>query len=314
MTSFKYKPNKIKYLDEINTLDSTHKNFAKRFTNDREDIVKKKKNMKKLNKQLKNLDDGGEFNTEVIKKMNTLKKEISKLAEQINDIENDKSEINYYSNAGDFIIDYYDEERNDNQSIETCNIKEKQVIEEEKTHLDKLNSMSKMKRKPKKNTKKRVRNVQVNQKSILDFFEDASQDEDKSKDTKTKEKDKDKTKDKKTTDSSSVDLKKRKNETTESGTVKNKATLYDQYMKIIDPSYNMNNKTRRIAFCKNCEEDMLLLQTDGIYVCTECGEFENVIIESDIPNYKDQLQEKPAYIRVRRTGRYGIARFLIIMN
>lgn len=295
MTAFKYKPNKIKYLDEINTLDSTHKAFAKRFNTGREDIEDKKQQKIKLTEELENLDDDGEFDISVIKKMNKLKKEIKALDDQINDIENNISEINYYSNAGDFIIEYYNEEHNDIQSLDVNEIKEKQVIEEEECQLDKLNDISKINRKPKKNTKKRARNVITNQKSILDFF-DEDNNATKDKINKTKKK-------------------KEKEDTNTNGQVKNKATLYDQYMKIIDPSYNTSNKTKQIAYCKTCNVDKLLLQSDGIFVCTKCGEFENVIIESDIPNYKDQLQEKPAYIiRMRRTGRCGIVRFLIIMN
>jgi hypothetical protein len=34
------------------------------------------------------------------------------------------------------------------------------------------------------------------------------------------------------------------------------------------------------------------MYSDGIFVCPKCGEFEQFVIESDIPNYKDQLQEK----------------------
>ena len=34
--------------------------------------------------------------------------------------------------------------------------------------------------------------------------------------------------------------------------------------------------------------ERILVQSDGLYVCSKCGDAENVLIESDVPNYKDR--------------------------
>jgi hypothetical protein len=288
MTSFKYKPNKIKYLDEITTLDSKHKEVATKFKTDKDDLEEKHTKKNELMKQLKKLDStkDKELDLNIIKKKGDIRRELNELTEQIEDIEKSTNEINYYKEVSTLIIDYYNENKEDSQSNDTKSndtksqeIEEKVELKEEFDTLDKLNEISKQKRKPKRNTKKRMKAPPTNRKTILDFY---------GMNNKTE-----------TEDSKMLNKVK---------SAKNKATLFEQYMGTIDTGYN-TEKLRYLPMCVTCNQEKLLLQSEGMYVCTSCGEFENVIIESDIPNYKDQLQEKPAYILwVRRTGECGFVR------
>ncbi len=279
MACFKYKPQKIRFRDEINTLNITHKNLANNFIQNRDNLENKKKELKNLHEQLQEYDKYTVLDVVKIKEKSKIKKEIIKITDAIYDIENNISEINYYKNAGDLIIDYYN---NDNihpitehklQEIKQQEIKPQEKIQEkteEISYLDKLYDTSKLKRKPKKTTKKRAKLNQFSRKTIMDFFDDANI-------------------------NVINDPKTQPIITPKISIGKNKATIFDQYMKLIDTSYYVSTKKTDFAFCKICQIDKLLLQAEGIYVCTNCGEFENIIIESDIPNYKDQLQEKPVY-------------------
>ena len=79
----------------------------------------------------------------------------------------------------------------------------------------------------------------------------------------------------------------------------NKAQLLDNYLKVVD------NKQQRIAknlkfkpkYCPNnlCESEMTLHLSDGYLICTECGFCEEVILDSDKPNYKDPVPDATAY-------------------
>ena len=79
----------------------------------------------------------------------------------------------------------------------------------------------------------------------------------------------------------------------------NKAQLLDNYLKVID------NKQQRIPknlkfkpkYCPNefCESEMTLHLSDGYLICTECGFCEEVILDSDKPNYKDPIPDATAY-------------------
>lgn len=75
---------------------------------------------------------------------------------------------------------------------------------------------------------------------------------------------------------------------------RNRIYLHEQYSRLLN-----NGKTKRVhhtpKYCSKCNIERILIQSDGIYVCGKCGEAEDAIIESDIPNYKDCTTEKPVY-------------------
>lgn len=74
-----------------------------------------------------------------------------------------------------------------------------------------------------------------------------------------------------------------------------RAALHEKYVKIINGycgNYDNENGTK---YCNKCNIERILVQTEGIYVCPECGELETALIESDIPNYKDSNTEKTSY-------------------
>jgi protein-arginine kinase activator protein McsA len=104
MTSFKYKPCKIKFTNEINTLDTTHKSFLTKFKKNNNDLHLLKNKIDQLEQKLTNNNKNIDLETK-----SSIRKEIIMLQEQVKDIENNFSEINYYSIVGDFIIDYYED-------------------------------------------------------------------------------------------------------------------------------------------------------------------------------------------------------------
>lgn len=350
MTTFKYKPNKIKYINCINTLDSTHKTFANKFKHNKQILEQKKERYNKIIEELNDIDKANSYTIDDIKNKSKLKKELHMLQDDINDIENDVNEINYYKNTGDLIMEYYDE-TDDEESSNACledavcndgNMCEKNEVcariiqfgappnitnidsasvakNDESSVLDKLNDISKKNRKQKKETKNRAKTIKSNKCSILDFFKDDIVNECDGSNNTCDQNDKNNC----LISNKEADCDKCINDNTNckakdncSQMQKNKATIFEQYLKLLNGNYNMQNKNQCMPMCNNCNIDKVLMQSEGMYVCTKCGEVENVIIESDIPNYKDQIQEKPAYcIWVRRTGGCGFARILfIIMN
>jgi uncharacterized Zn finger protein (UPF0148 family) len=41
--------------------------------------------------------------------------------------------------------------------------------------------------------------------------------------------------------------------------------------------------------------ERILVQSEGMFVCPNCGETENAIIESDVPNFKETVSDKPSF-------------------
>ena len=189
-------------------------------------------------------------------------------------------------------IDYNDFDNNQNQTnnkefqknIKEQNNQEKNTTDEwnfdgiqifnsvKSSKLDMLNEMSKLKRKEKKVTRKRVKNVesliQDKNYNIFDFIH------------------------------SSANIKiddignKIKKDKTNGYDVQDRAILYEDYKTTLE-GYTFKKKNSKP--CTNCNIDKVLIYSEGIYVCMGCGEVENYVVESEINNYKDPMVEKPTF-------------------
>jgi len=155
---FKYKPEKIKFLTKVKTLDETHQKFVNNFESQSKMLPDKRKELDDLKKQLSKL-QSCKKNEEIQEKIVTLKKNIYDLVDIITKIEND--EINYYSKISDILFDYYD--------ITDTTI---HCDNEESDTLTMLNELSQKTRKVKKPSKKRIKNMEDfnNRKTIFDYI------------------------------------------------------------------------------------------------------------------------------------------------
>ena len=153
----------------------------------------------------------------------------------------------------------------DNNNLENNNL-ENSNLENKIDKLELLNQLSKLKRKEKKNTRKRIKNVESlvkdNNNNIFDYLD--------GKNNKL------------------VDL----NNNILVNNKQDRASLFEDYKILLDgyPTKKRVNKP-----CINCGIDKILIYTDGTYACIKCGEVENCIIESEVSNYKDPMIEKPTF-------------------
>ena len=274
MSVFKLKPEKFKSDTEIKTLDETHKKIVNEFKKRKELLPRKKAKLTRLEKKLDllNKKTGSEYTNDDIKLKSKIKSEIKELSEEIYDIENNVSEMEYYSKTNDLLMDYYDiiEDQEDYLYEEHPELSKKKEKEDdvENDALDRLNILNKKRnkgvRKVNKRRKKKV--VPNNSNNILSYFN--GQDSDVTEDNSDKDNNKD------------------------------RAYLLDQYRMLIDNEY-VSEKSRNIdpiRKCSNCDREKTLIQTEGLYVCIKCGEAEMIIIEAEKPNYKDScVPEKPGY-------------------
>ena len=75
-----------------------------------------------------------------------------------------------------------------------------------------------------------------------------------------------------------------------------KGTLRDQYLTLIDSSYACNKiKMSPIKMCQKCNQELTLIQSEGMFLCQGCGSFNSIIIESEVPSHKDSINEKRKY-------------------
>lgn len=299
MSAFKIKHDKSKHMVQINTLDETHKKFMNGFQNRKSLLPKKKEKLELLQSQLSILEkiNASKYTIIDVKRRSELKTEIQTLEEEIYDIENDVSELDYYFKTEAIIMDYYQISDLDDYLLYDDNpdLCKKNNNEESKAVIDKLdqlNQMNKNKTRIKKPSKRRnKRGINTNQPSIMDFFggNNTETDTDYTEtDTETIEMTENDDDDK-MTDGFDGDV----------IPIKNKAELLDQYMMIIDSEYMCDKKrgSNKIRKCAVCNIEKVLMHTDGMYVCQKCGEVEIVIVDSEKPNYKEAVTSdtKPGY-------------------
>lgn len=85
----------------------------------------------------------------------------------------------------------------------------------------------------------------------------------------------------------------------------NRANLLDSYTKIMNPNnYKPSRKSKKIEIdiCRLCDVEMILIQSEGLVVCPQCGREEHILIDSDKPSYKDPPPEAGefTYKRINR--------------
>ena len=68
------------------------------------------------------------------------------------------------------------------------------------------------------------------------------------------------------------------------------------YLSVTDTNFICTKiKYNNLKLCPKCNNQQTLIQSEGIYVCMDCGICKDVLIESEIPSHKDSLNEKPKY-------------------
>jgi hypothetical protein len=326
--SMKQKPEKIKYLTNISTLDEIHRKHVSDFESTKMSLPNKKEQVVSLNSELKILDP------QDTRRRSEIKEKLRQLSEEIGEIESGINELDYYSRTNDILIEYYnqldegDEEYiedltnivSNNISSSTNELSELNDTESSKTETDpnvnvlsktgvsekliELNLLSQKRRKPKKPTRKRARHIELKKnRNILSFFTSNDKDKDKDKDNDdSDDSDSDDTESEAMSESSTMTSATSMSEQMNNleTTVSNRATLLDEYMMLLDRSYSSKPKINLIKTCQNPEckgAEKTLIQSEGLYVCRKCGEVEHIIIESEVPNHKDSVNEKPRYPR-----------------
>jgi hypothetical protein len=70
-----------------------------------------------------------------------------------------------------------------------------------------------------------------------------------------------------------------------------KYNLFDKYMKITSNTNLNKNTVSQLKYCANCNIEKTLHLQEGFLICTNCGESEYILLDSDKPNYKDPIVE-----------------------
>lgn len=310
---FKFKPDKNKYLLNVDTLDSTHKKIIDEFNKKRDDVNNKTIKLSRLKNDLEELD---KKRTEFASLPNFIEirakliENISNLENEIDEINNYEDETEYYAKTYQILFNYYDildgqikSEINDdilknnnqveynncisetNVTSETNNSKEHnnltQVDEWEfdgiqifnSTKVSTLDALNELLKKNKKEKKSTRKRI----KNVETLIKDNNYDIFEFINA----------------DNKNIQEEQRNNiNKIEEYSVTDRAKLYDDYKTTLE---GYNSKKKHSKICTECGIDKVLIYSEGIYACMKCGDVENCIIENEITNYKEPMVEKPTF-------------------
>lgn len=318
MASFKRKTSKVKYRQDVTTMDEINKNKLASFENNKQLLPEKKRDLKNINKKLDKINIGNDIDLAEKAKILT---EIKILENEINTLEQNSEYFEYISMAGDYLVNYYNitsgiyynscdhdeintkliENNNNNKNNNNKNINEDINNSEDNEYLDKeiLETIDE--------------NMEQNfftqkQTSVFDKLKQLNEISKQSR--KVKKPVKKRRIIQNTTVSRSIlhflpseennNLEKPKID--ETNEILNRATLQHKYLMLIDRGYACGKvKNNKIMYCASCKEltgkdiEKILIQAEGCYVCKECGDLEHVITESELPSHKELANEKQKY-------------------
>jgi hypothetical protein len=192
------------------------------------------------------------------------KKELSKLKKQLKNLvkENDKLNKKSFKECSDLEIDRKLQIKNEIEEIELniMNIENKK--QESDYYIKTMDILSSYYTEQEK--KEEVKEKKSN--SIMDFLKN-----------KNKE------------DKSLSDL---------SGFIKketkiDKKSLFHDYLSQLDQDIQTTkvDYVQNYAYCDECQQEKVLIQTEALYVCYSCGDCNTTIIESEKPSYKEPIAE-----------------------
>lgn len=330
MSIFKYKSHKLKYNNNIETLECKHNSYLDNFKIKRNNVDQYTKKINALEKSLQSLNEKSNdihisdaSKLKILNQKTKITTEIDKLKKEIDDITSCDSELNYYTKTCNILFDYYDiidnnrdESSSDKASIndnvqnisqnndpkDVCKTEDgnNNIANHSEDNIPSLDNAS---------------NIQQNDENISSAKYEGSDVLNKlNKMNKKAIKPKKPTKKRlKLSDiNNNVSITKfldktneesEMNDSTENNTEgfvsknekNNRASLFNHYMNILDPNILENNVVNNYNKCIRCKKDQIVIFSDGINVCTTCGFVEQILINYENNNFKDFIQEKPVY-------------------
>lgn len=308
---FKYKPDKLKNQEKIFTLDEVHRKYIKNFEKNRTGIEFKKKQLEYNINKLRKLDSlhPSNITSDDIKLKSQLKCAISRITDEINDITNNISELDYYSKIDNILLSYYN----------TTNCPSQETYGNDDNFLTDKKHISDVLSYSQKTARKRGHVNRSSPTNILHFFKNVTNNVSHSNTTSipnNRETSKvsecypdelysscnpyDSTNNS-ISNTTHIETDCKNSAIYDTSSIlqsfpKNRAYLHEQYMNAI----NSNNKLSKIIsnslkYCDKCQIERMLVQSEGLYICNICGEAESALIESDVPNYKETSAEKILY-------------------
>ena len=90
-----------------------------------------------------------------------------------------------------------------------------------------------------------------------------------------------------------------------------KFNLLNQYLSKVDKDTVIKSNKKKNKFdnvykkCEACNDEMILDLHNGLMVCKICGASEMILVESDIPNYKEECNDTKTYVAYKTMNHFN---------
>ena len=339
MSDFKFKPDKVKYIDHNDTIENLHKNTMEKFNKNNEQFNKWVEMVQTYKETLNNITFKycSDNNLNYIDERCKILDKIDELEHNIEQNKDCKSEMNYLYNTNQTLYDYFDivdafklpiETNNNNNNNNNNNTNNNTNNNDNNNNTNNNNNNTNNNDNNNNNTNNNNNNNDTNNNNNNNDTNNDTNNENTNQTNNDKgvmfidniglfgnnngelsaleklhQLSKQNRKEKKTSRKRIRDMDSFMKENNNNSifqyindgkitTGPNRAQLYKDYLTSL---YGYKQQKTILKICPTCNIEKVQIYSDGIYVCTECGECDNGIIESEANNYKDPIIEKPTF-------------------
>ncbi len=267
------------------TLDSIHQKHISEYDQKIKQLPKLKKQKTKLTQSLEKLKGIKNFNltNEQIEEKFVLQTKIKEIEKEIKKLTENKDIHDYYLNVGDLLFQYYDKKKNP------------KLIKNNKPIIKNFN-----------NKKNIIHFFQNNDSTISDINDNENNDNNDGNKINENINDNDNNEN---NDNDNNDNDNDNNDDYYKGNMKylSKQHILSKYLTFTDEDYVTNSfsvNNQNYDKCKNCNKEMLIIFSEGIILCKDCGIQEDILINSDKPSYKEPPKEM-SYFAYKRINHFN---------
>jgi hypothetical protein len=261
------------------TLDSLHKNMSQKFVDQHKSIIELKQDLTVLSNKIKELKSSKEFqnpipNIKLQTEVWSLEEQYKSIETEIKKIESKTYEKEYLIKTGKILNQYY-------KLLD----KEKEITEETSKRDFLANNIEQSNE---KNTIVDLLDAPINSHKIITDCNDSNtssiSQQKKQANRKLKKKD-------------ILDYLGINHGEHGDDSELDKQKLYNQYMKIIDPTFvpQYEDELELFDICTHCHSEMLLNHNSGMLNCKSCGNIEKIIVDSDKQSHKEPPKEMTSF-------------------
>lgn len=273
------------------TIDAKHNEMINHFKNLQDSTPSLKNELKKLIIEYNQKDPNRKNDIEYIIYRDTLREKINDIKTKINSISNNEEINKYFLDVGTLLHSYYENIENSKNINYSENFEENLLNYED--DIDQIDEEEIMEDTD-ENSKKE------NYNSVLNFFNNRQNEE---------------TIENEILKNDGVYTSMKISDFVKEESTFKKKNVLDEYLQKIDPNYISKLKIDANIFkCKSCDQEMVLYHSDGIQICENCGQQENILIESDKPSFKDPPLEICyfSYKRINHYNELGIYDIIVV--